>query len=496
MSEICVLGTGMAGFGAAYGLREAGRNAILFDKQSHYGGHTTSVVYEGKYTFDEGPHVSFTKDDRVRTILADAVDQKYEVLNTKVNNHWKGYWIKHPAQVNLYGLPSELVTKIIADYVQAKQQPPREICNYEDWLRASFGNTFAETFPMEYTIKYHTTTAANLSTDWIGPRLYQASLEEILRGALAPSTADVHYIEGFRYPTRGGFVSYLRRFMDQADIRLEHEVVSIDPRRREIRFANGTVGEYSGLISSVPLPDLIPTIAGTPADVLDAAGRLACSEVVIVNLVVDRDRSHRRPLDLLLRPGHLLRPDQHASPAVAQQRAARLRQPPGRVLLLEEIPPARSATRAMHRAGHPGPPEGRRAARVGPDPVPQHDASRYANVIFDLERADALKTVHGYLDDLGIAYCGRYGDWRYIWTDESFLSGERAAQKILAGVGNGHRESGDSGHQGGPCYSRRRSSTVPSWWSWSAGWTAAAISPEPFAGANSRTTVSIRWSSR
>jgi protoporphyrinogen oxidase len=56
----------------------------------------------------------------------------------------------------------------------------------------------------------------------------------------------------------------------------------------------------------------------------------------------------------------------------------------------------------------------------------------YANVIFDLERADALKIVHGYLDDIGIACCGRYGDWEYIWTDEAFMSGERAAEKVLA----------------------------------------------------------------
>ena len=56
----------------------------------------------------------------------------------------------------------------------------------------------------------------------------------------------------------------------------------------------------------------------------------------------------------------------------------------------------------------------------------------YANVIFDLERASALAAVHGYLDDLGIAYCGRYGDWAYIWTDESFMSGERAADKVLS----------------------------------------------------------------
>jgi hypothetical protein len=58
---------------------------------------------------------------------------------------------------------------------------------------------------------------------------------------------------------------------------------------------------------------------------------------------------------------------------------------------------------------------------------------RHANVIFDLERSAALASVHGYLDDVGIAYCGRYGDWGYMWTDESFISGERAAQSALSG---------------------------------------------------------------
>jgi protoporphyrinogen oxidase len=56
----------------------------------------------------------------------------------------------------------------------------------------------------------------------------------------------------------------------------------------------------------------------------------------------------------------------------------------------------------------------------------------FANVIFDHDRPKALATVHGYLNDVGIRYCGRYGDWAYIWTDESFMSGERAAEKILA----------------------------------------------------------------
>ena len=79
MSDICILGTGMAGFGAAHALREAGKSALLFDKKAHIGGHTASYVYEGgRFTFDEGPHVSFTKDERVKKILADAVNGDYE----------------------------------------------------------------------------------------------------------------------------------------------------------------------------------------------------------------------------------------------------------------------------------------------------------------------------------------------------------------------------------------------------------------------------------
>ena len=55
----------------------------------------------------------------------------------------------------------------------------------------------------------------------------------------------------------------------------------------------------------------------------------------------------------------------------------------------------------------------------------------YANIIFDLDRTAALRIVHGYLEEIGIAPVGRYGEWGYLWTDEAFLSGEAAARKVL-----------------------------------------------------------------
>ena len=57
--------------------------------------------------------------------------------------------------------------------------------------------------------------------------------------------------------------------------------------------------------------------------------------------------------------------------------------------------------------------------------------ARYGNVIYDHDRATALATVHGYLDEIGVLYCGRYGEWNHLWTDEAFVSGELAAERAL-----------------------------------------------------------------
>jgi protoporphyrinogen oxidase len=429
--KTAILGTGMAGFGAAHRLHAEGIKPIVYDKHSHYGGHTSSYKFDNGFTFDEGPHVSFTKIERLQKLFAENVDFKYQTLKTYVNNHWKGYWIKHPAQCNLYGLPPELLVNILQDFIHTQNSDYGEIKNYEDWLKASFGKTFAETFPMEYTIKYHTTTADNMSTDWLGPRLYQPDLAEVLRGVLAPNTNDVHYIDGFRYPSHGGFVSYLDAFAKQTDLRLGHQLVKIDPQKHELEFANGVVDSYDNLISSIPLPDLVPMIAGTPTDVLEASQKLACTAVVIVSLGVNRadlidahwtyfyDRDY---FFTRLSTPHLQSPNNV---------------PPGAGSLQAEVyysKKYRPLDRSPEECIQPVIDDLKRCGILREDDEILFKHAMlipYANVIFDLERAAALAMVHGYLDDIGINYCGRYGDWAYIWTDESFISGEKAAQKVL-----------------------------------------------------------------
>ena len=213
MTNVAILGAGMAGFGAAHRLHSEGLQSTLYEKHSYYGGHTTTFHFDGGFTFDDGPHISFTKNERLQRLLAEGVNEEYEVIQARVNNYWKGYWIKHPAQCNLNGLPTDLIVNTLTDFVNAQNKEHSGINNYQDWLIASYGNTFAETFPMEYGLKYHTTAAHNMSTDWLGPRLYQPDLQEVLRGALTATTPDIHYVSHFRYPSNGGFVAYLATFL-------------------------------------------------------------------------------------------------------------------------------------------------------------------------------------------------------------------------------------------------------------------------------------------
>ena len=429
--NIVVLGTGMAGFGAAYRLHSEGITPVMYDKNAYYGGHTASFRYETGFLFDVGPHISFTKDTRIQEVFADSVEQQYETIQINLNNYWRGHWPLHPVQLHLHGMPEDLIVKVISDFVEERGAPERPIKNYADWLLASFGKTFAESFPMTYTRKYHTTTADNMSTDWLGPRIYRPSLEEVLRGAISASAPHVHYITHFRYPSAGGFMNYLNKFMPMGNIKLNHELVSIDPRKQELKFANGLVERYDGLVSSVPLPDIIRMIADAPKDVAAAAKKLSCSTCVLVNVGIDRADISNAHMTYFYDEDICF--TRLGFPHMLSTRNA----PEGAGSIQAEV---YFSKKYKPFTGSPEDyiePVIRDLKRVGlvkdNDRILSKKAMflKYANIIFDLERAEALKTVHGYLDDVGIAYCGRYGDWGYMWTDESFISGEKAAEKTL-----------------------------------------------------------------
>lgn len=418
----------MAGYGAAYRFSQQGQRATIYEKNAYHGGHAASFANDG-FIFDDGPHISFTKNQRLQDLFARSVDHHFETVKAGANNYWMGHWIKHPAQCNLHGLPHDLVVDILVDFIERDEDRP--IRNYKDWLYASFGKLFAENFPMRYGLKFHTTTADNMSTEWVQPRLYRPDLKEILYGVLSPSTPDVHYVDHFRYPSKGGFAHFLDMFLPVARLQLNSRVVGIDHGNQVLTFEDGRQANYDFLLSSVPLPELIPMIRDVPDKVRRAAAKLACTSCIIVNLGIDRtDISQTQwtyfyDEDFIftrLSYPHMLSPNNAPEGAGSIQ---------AEIYYSDKYKPLDREPKACI-------PEVisdlKKCGLLRNDDKILYEEARmitYANVIFDLDRASALKTVHDYLDDIGIAYAGRYGQWGYQWTDESFISGEQAAEIIL-----------------------------------------------------------------
>jgi protoporphyrinogen oxidase len=271
-----------------------------------------------------------------------------------------------------------------------------------------------------------------LTTDWLGPRMYRPDLEEVLRGALdyAPNTS-MHYVTSFRYPLEGGFVSYLRPLAAWTDLRLSRKVVALDPVAHTLRFASGEMADYECLISSIPLPELVPLIVGAPSNVVQAARRLAFTSAVIVNLGVARADLSEAHIS------YFYDPDIVFSRANFPHMLSAGNAPPGagsvqvEVYFSDKYRPLRCDPAELID------PVIRDLTRCGvlreDDRLLMQEARlvRYANVIYDRERLGALRTVHAYLNEIGVRYCGRYGDWNHAWTDQAFESGEQAARVLL-----------------------------------------------------------------
>lgn len=130
---------------------------------------------------------------------------------------------------------------------------------------------------MAYTRKYWMTEAMELETGWVGKRLYQPSLDEVLRGAQSSDTPITYYSKEMRYPVRGGYKQYLAVLAEGKDIRYNQLVVKISPQANTLCTANGVEYTYSRLISSLPLPMIMSMLTDVPEYVLAAANQLRCT---------------------------------------------------------------------------------------------------------------------------------------------------------------------------------------------------------------------------
>ena len=105
-NPVLILGAGISGLGAAYKLSCNGRQTVVLEKDTTYGGLCGNFTIDG-FRFDRFVHFSFAKDEQVNRIFMDGAGEVFRHV-PNAYNLYQGIWIKHPAQNNLYPLSQKM----------------------------------------------------------------------------------------------------------------------------------------------------------------------------------------------------------------------------------------------------------------------------------------------------------------------------------------------------------------------------------------------------
>lgn len=423
MTDVLILGGGVAGLAAAYACRVRGLSAIVLEARQRAGGLLDCFTVDG-FRFDNAVHLSFAKEPEVRAIFDRTPYVEHEAISFCRDND---FWLRHPVQNNLFPLPAEQRIRLIRGLVE---QSHCEVRNYQQWLIEQYGAPIAERWPIAYTRKYWTIDASEMGVDWIGQRMRRADLGEVLRGAMMERAPNTYYVQQMRYPVRGGFRAFLDPLFDVADVRLGRKVTEIHLGERIVRTADGSGWPYRHLINTLPLPILASIMPGMPADVRADVDSLFATSIDLVSIGLSCP--HRmRSLWLYIYDTDIMAARVYSPSWKSPDNA-----PAGCSSMQFEIYSSRrkpqmtsvanmieNSVDAMVRMG---------LASRDDVILTHHKRLEWGNVVFDIGMETRRDRVLAWLNTKGIVSAGRFGEWGYLWSNQSFMSGLKAGKRIPA----------------------------------------------------------------
>ncbi|MFQ6601593.1 protoporphyrinogen/coproporphyrinogen oxidase [Flavobacterium sp. C3NV] len=449
---ILILGAGLAGISCSYHLKH---NCLVVEKNSYSGGHIYSHKING-FTWDEGPHVSFTKQQYVKDLFDLSVEGEFLEYPVFPTNYYKGHWVAHPAQSNLYAVPEPTRSKCLSDFLETRKNIDNHVqpANYDEWIKLAFGDEFSNEFVKSYTKKYWTLDPEQLSTDWVGDRVFFPDVETVKKGFEGPLDESTHYITSVRYPKTGGYYSYTNLLRKDMNIQFNKCVKRINLESKTVYFTDGTEQKYTKLINTLPLPEFVKFL-DTTEEVQDAAKDLACSELLLLNFVVNHpatidshwlyvydDDKYATRINFT----ELLSPANGIQGKCGVQVEVYFSKYKEQEETIEQI--SKKVAEELIEMG----------LIKNESYIEEVNTNyiKYANVIFDHKRQKSLNTILDYLTDFGllrenddltpatdwskkevminkfgdIILAGRFGQWKYYWTDDCILRGKYIAENI------------------------------------------------------------------
>lgn len=287
-------------------LRRVGRKVLVLERDSVVGG-LAKTSARGAFRFDLGGHRFFTKDRRIEAFVRDLLGSELLTVRRRSKIYLNAKYFDYPLRpVNaLCGVGVWTASKILIDYAMEhlKRRVREPQCvSLEDWVVSRFGGAIFRLFFQGYSEKIWGIDCRRISMEWVEQRIQGLSLGTALAHALFRSGGRgvATLAEEFLYPPMGigQIAERMREEIERGGrVLTETTVTRLTHSSGRVEGVTAVEGghprefEAEEFISSIPLTSLVRMLdPKAPEDVLDAASRLRYRDLVIVAVMVDRER--------------------------------------------------------------------------------------------------------------------------------------------------------------------------------------------------------------
>ncbi len=409
--ELGILGGGLTGLALA---DRYGEGCEILEGDAACGGLCRTVVHDG-LSFDFGGHILFSRDREALDYLLGALGDN--VVRYRRNNRiwFKGGFVKYPFENDLAALPKQDAFECLHGFLTRDYPEPR---NFREWCYYRFGKGIAERYLIPYNEKIWKTDPSALGLEWVGGRVPEPPLEDVLKSALGIETEGYTHQLYFHYPRAGGIEALVRAIEGRVRaVEKNFPVRKIRRRGGEWIVSDGRRERaYDRLVSTIPLPDLLGAMDGVPPAIRDAARGLRNNSIICVMVAFRAERPSERFAVYFPQPrlifhrvcfydyfGGCCTPP-GVSSAVAEVTARE----GGEISAMADEELAERVAAGL---------EGEGFLSRGDVVATRVARRKYAYVVNDLGYADAVAAVRGFVRERGIVLCGRFAEWEYLNMD-------------------------------------------------------------------------------
>ena len=413
MVKTGIVGCGLAGLAVGSLITDA----IIFEAEKRPGGLLRTEKVDG-YTFDTGgSHIIFSKNEKILRKMLTLIGS-YVEHRRRTFIHYNGRFIKYPFENGISMLPKEERFVILKDFVENLMREKKQPENLLEWFYYVFGREITERYLKPYNEKIWKRDLEEISLEWVGGRVPNPPVEDILKSAVGIETEGYTHQLRFFYPLKGGIEALARSMAQGLEVRTDARVKKISSEDRVyVETVDGSY-DFDRLIFTAPLTTL-PKLGFKEVKVW--VDKLECNSLTVVGLGV-KDRApnfhwlYFPQEDVVFHRVAFL---SNYSPYMAPKNGA---------AIIAEI-----STRRGKKVSNVCDKVIDGLNEVGFDfnvEVCKSWHWEYAYVVYNHHHRQAVNAIGNFLVERKILPFGRFGEWEYLNMDAVMERAEKAAKEV------------------------------------------------------------------